>query len=180
MRGVTGSARACGAAAATLLLLLAAPAGGAAQTDRGDGIRRPDRWFVVSSTDDVTRERTPRMLYIGRDGTVLIVQCAAREGQRTGAWAITVQRDDWSFPTDFLEGWWSVDGEPLVGPRRWGGSGAMIVMNDDALKARLLEPVQERIVLRVARGVRQWEVELGARDLGTAVEQFAPSCEVGS
>jgi hypothetical protein len=180
MNRVTGSARARRAAAAALLSLPVVTAGAAAQGDRADGVRRPDRWFVVSTVDDVTRERTPRMLYIGRDGTILIAQCAAREGRKTGGWALTVQRDDWSFRTDFLEGWWSVDEEPFVGPQRWGGSGAMIIINDDALKTRLQQPVRERVVLRAAQGLRQWEVELAPRDLDRAVEQFAPSCEVTS
>ena len=176
MRRMMCPARARGAAAA-LLLFPAAAADVAAQSDRADGMRRPDRWFVVSSTDEVTRERTPRMLYLGRDGTVLIVQCAAREGRKTGGWAVTVRRDDWFFPTDFLQGWWSVDQEPPVGPQRWGGSGPVVLFNDDALKARLQQPVAERIVLRIAQGARQWELELGARDLAAAVGEFAPSCE---
>jgi len=177
MRRTIGSARARETVCAALLLLVCA-AEGDAQTDPDRGVRRPDRWFVVSSTDGVTREQTPRMLYLGRDGTVLIVQCAAREGRKTGGWAVTVRRDDWSFPTDFLQGWWSVDAEPPNGPLRWGGSGPMILLNEDALKARLQEPVQDRIVFRVAQGSRQWELVFGARDLATAVGSFAPTCQV--
>jgi hypothetical protein len=177
MQLAIGSARAREALGAALLLFVSV-ADGAAQTDRDSGIRRPDRWFVASSTDEVTREPTPRMLYLARDGTVLIVQCAARDGRKTGGWAVTVRRDDWAFPTDFLQGWWSVDSEPTVGPLDWGGIGATVLLNDDALKARLLQPVEESITFRVAQGTRHWELEFGPRDLATSVDRFAPACEV--
>jgi hypothetical protein len=176
MRRAIGSARVRAAVAVAVLSALTA-IDGAAQAAQDSGVRRPDRWFVASTTDEVTREQTPRMLYLGRDGTVLIVQCAARDGRKTGGWAFTVRRDDWAFPTDFLQGWWSVDSEPTVGPRDWGGFGVMVLLNDDALKARLQQPVTDRIVFRVAQGARQWELEFGARDLADSVGRFAPACE---
>jgi hypothetical protein len=177
MRLAIGAVRAWDAALAALLLA-GVPALGAAQTDQDAGVRRPDRWFVTHSIDEQTREATPRMLYLGRDGTVLIVQCAARDGRKTGGWASPVRRDDWMFPTDFLQGWWSVDSEPPVGPLDWGGVGVMVLLNDEALKARLQQPVAEGIVLRVAQGTRQWELEFASRDLAVSVERFAPACQV--
>lgn len=137
---------------------------------------RPDRWFVSTIPDQATREPTMRLLYLGRDGTVLIVQCAARDGQKTGGWTFMVRRDDWDFPSEFIEGWWTVDAEPATGPLRWGGAGPLVMLNEDALRDRLQEPVEEQIHLRVVRGASEWNVELGVRDLAPSVEQFAPSC----
>jgi hypothetical protein len=163
----------------TAVLLATAVATGAAAQQSGDvSVSRPDRWFVASAPDQVTNEPTPRMLYLGRDGTVLIVQCAAREGRKTGGWSFMVRRDEWSFPQEFVEGWWAVDSEPLNGPLRWGGAGPLVLLNEDALKERLQEPVDSRIHLRVASRSRQWNVELGVRDLAPAVERFAPACRV--
>ena len=149
----------------------------AAQPSDDVTVSRPDRWFIASTNDATTDEPTPRMLYLGRDGTVLIVQCAARDGRKTGGWAFMVRRDDWSFRSEFLEGWWSVDLEPLNGPLRWGGSGPIVMLNEDALKDRLLAPVESRIRLRITRGASEWSLEFGARDLDRAVERFAPSCQ---
>jgi hypothetical protein len=118
------------------------------------------------------------MLYLARDGTVLIVQCAARDGRKTGGWAFMVRRDDWFFPTEFVEGWWGVDSEPLRGPLRWGGSGRIVTLNEEALRDRLLQPVEDLIRLRVARGARAWDLELGVQDLAPSVARFAPSCKV--
>jgi len=176
MRRVKRAVRSRGTVGA-VLLLAATAVDGAAQPNADSGIRRPDRWFVTATTDVATREQTPRMLYLGRDGTVLIVQCAARDGRKTGGWAVSVHRDDWMFPADFLDGWWAVDSEPPVGPRDWGGSGTTVVLNDDELKERLLQPIEERIVFRVAQGTRQWELVFGPRDLATSIDEFAPSCE---
>ena len=160
------------------LLLAGATSGAASQQGSDLSASRPDRWFIASATDQVTDEPTPRMLYLGRDGTVLIVQCAARAGRKTGGWSFMVRRDEWSFPQEFVEGWWAVDSEPLMGPLRWGGSGPLVLLNDDDLKERLQEPVESRILFRVARGSREWDVELGVRDLAPTVERFAPSCRV--
>jgi hypothetical protein len=88
-----------------------------------------------------------------------------------------VRRDDWSFRSEFLEGWWSVDFEPQNGPLRWGGSGPIVMLNEDALRDRLLAPVESRIRLRITRGASEWSLEFGARDLDRAVERFAPSCQ---
>ncbi|HSH74243.1 MAG TPA: hypothetical protein VLA09_00950 [Longimicrobiales bacterium] len=159
-------------------LLLASPIAAHAQSSGDVRVSRPDRWFVASSVDGATNETTRRMLYLGRDGTMLIVQCAARDGRKTGGWAVTLRRDDWAFPTDFVDGWWSVDSEPVNGPLRWGGSGPMVILNEEALRDRLKEPVEEHVTFRVSRGDREWSVALRARGLETAVETFAPSCEV--
>lgn len=160
-------------------LLAAGSAGALAGQQGGDlSVSRPDRWFISSTADRVTNEPTQRMLYLGRDGTVLIVQCAARDGRKTGGWSFMLRRDDWSFPTDFVDGWWSVDSEPPTGPLQWGGSGSLVLLNEEALKQRLQEPVERQIRLRVARGSREWNVELGVRDLARSVERFAPSCQV--
>jgi hypothetical protein len=160
-----------------VLALAGATAPAGAQSSGDVTVSRPDRWFIASANDEVTDQPTQRMLYLGRDGTVLIVQCAARDGRKTGGWAFMVRRDDWSFPTEFVEGWWSVDSEPLNGPLRWGGSGPLVMLNEDALKERLLASVQSQIRFRVTRGAREWNVELGVRDLDVAVERFAPSCQ---
>lgn len=166
-----------GSRALVVALLVAASFGGLAAQQSGDiTVSRPDRWFISSTVDRATNEPTQRMLYLGRDGTVLIVQCAAREGRKTGGWSFMVRRDDWSFPTEFVEGWWGVDSEPLNGPLRWGGSGSLVLLNEEALKERLLEPIESQIRLRVTRGSREWNLELGVRDLGLSVERFAPSC----
>jgi hypothetical protein len=148
-----------------------------AQDPDGVTVSRPDRWFIASADDAATNEPATRMLYLGRDGTVLIVQCAARDGRRTGGWAFLVRRDDWSFPTEFVEGWWSVDSEPLNGPLRWGGSGPIVMLNEDALRERLLVPVESQIRFRVTRGASEWNLEFGVRGLDQAVERFAPSCQ---
>ena len=160
---------------ATLMATLMA-SGAAAQQGGDASVSRPDQWFISSTPDRLTHQLTPRMLYLGRDGTVLIVQCAARDGAKTGGWSFMVRRDDWAFPQEFVEGWWAVDSEPLNGPLRWGGSGQLVLLNEDALKERLQEPVERGIHLRVARGAREWNVELGVRDLAPTVERFAPSC----
>jgi hypothetical protein len=89
-----------------------------------------------------------------------------------------VRRDDWSFPTEFVEGWWSVDAEPPNGPLRWGGAGPLVMLNEDALRERLMEPVQDQIRFRVTRGSNEWNLEFGVRDLAPSVERFAPSCRV--
>jgi len=137
---------------------------------------RPDRWFVSTTRNQDSGEPTVRLLYLGRDGTVLVAQCAARDGQKTGGWSFMVRRDEWDFASEFLEGWWTVDSEPQNGPLRWGGSGAVVMLNEDALRDRLQEPVAEQILLRVVRGDREWRVALQARDLAPSVEQFAPTC----
>jgi hypothetical protein len=137
---------------------------------------RPDRWIVSTISDRASGEPTSRMLYLARDGTVLIVQCAARDGRKTGGWAFMVRRDDWEFSSEFLEGWWSVDAEPANGPLQWGGAGSIVMLNEDTLRDRLQEPVEEQIRFRVVRGAREWNVQLGVRDLAPSVEQFAPSC----
>jgi hypothetical protein len=168
-----------GSAGLVATLLWAGSAVGLAAQQGGDlSVARPDRWFISSTLDQATSEPTQRMLYVGRDGTVLIVQCAAREGRKTGGWSLMLRRDEWSFPTDFVEGWWSVDSEPTNGPLQWGGSGSLVLLNENALMERLLEPVESQIRLRVARGSREWNLELGVRDLATSVERFAPSCQV--
>ena len=161
-------------------LLLAGSAAEAAAQARSDDVvvSRPDRWFVTSGNEQGANVPATRMLYLGRDGTVLIVQCAARDGRRTGGWAFMVRRDEWSFATEFLEGWWSVDSEPANGPLRWGGSGPIVMLNESALKERLQERVESQIRLRVARGADEWNLEFGVRDLESAVERFAPSCAV--
>lgn len=160
-------------------LLLAGSFGDLSAQQRGDlAISRPDRWFVSSIVDQVTNEPTQRMLYLGRDGTVLIVQCAARDGRKTGGWSVMLRRDDWAFPADFVDGWWGVDAEPLQGPLQWGGAGSLVLLNEEPLKARLQQPIESRIRLRVARGSREWNLELGVRDLAPSVERFAPSCQV--
>jgi len=141
-------------------------------------IMRPNRWFVSTSLNEVTRQETHRMLYLAQDGTMLVVQCAARDGEKTGGWAITVTRRGWNFPTDFVEGWWDVEGEPVNGPLRWGGSGQMLLLNEDSLRDRLMQPVEGLIRLRVVREEQEWNVELSARDLDASVERFAPSCQV--
>ena len=160
----------------TTLLAAGAACGAAAQQGGDVSVSRPDRWFLSSAPDQLTQEPTSRMIYLGRDGTVLIVQCAARDGRTTGGWSFMVRRDDWSFPQEFVEGWWAVDSEPLTGPLRWGGSGPLVLLNEEALKERLREPVERRIHLRITRGSREWNVELGVRDLAPTVERFAPSC----
>ena len=161
----------------TMLLAAASGLSGAAAQQSGDvSTSRPDRWFISSAPDPVTSQPTPRMLYLGRDGTVLIVQCASREGRKTGGWSFMVRRDEWSFPQEFIQGWWAVDSEPLNGPLRWGGTGPLVLLNEEALKERMQEPVERRILFRVARGSREWNLELGVRDLTPTVERFAPTC----
>ncbi len=161
-----------------LSLLLVTPTASAAQRSPGDvSVTRPDRWFVSSFVDSGSEEPTTRMLYLARDGTVLIVQCAARDGRRTGGWSVMVRREEWSFPTEFVEGYWTVDSEPERGPLRWGGSGPLLMLNENELKDRLLQPVDDRLHLRVTRGDREWSLEFGVRDLDTAVERFAPACQ---
>lgn len=159
-----------------VLAFAGATAPAAAQASRDATVSRPDRWFTASAADAITNEPTTRMLYLARDGTVLIVQCAVRDGLKTGGWAFMVRRDDWSFATEFVEGWWSVDSEPLTGPLRWGGSGPIVMLNEDALRERLLTPVESQIRMRVTRGRSAWDLEFGVRDLDAAVERFAPSC----
>jgi hypothetical protein len=149
---------------------------GAQTSPDGGVVSRPDRWFVTSVAGGGDTEPSTRMLYMGRDGTVLIAQCAARDGLKTGGWSFMVRRDDWSFEDEFLEGWWSVDSEPLNGPLRWGGSGSLVLLNEDALRDRLQEPVDSQVILRVTRGAREWNVELGVRGLASSVEAFAPAC----
>jgi hypothetical protein len=161
-----------------ILLLAASVAEAAGQAGRDPSVSRPDRWFIASATDQVTNLPTPRMLYLGRDGTLLIVQCAVRDGRKTGGWAFMVRRDDWSFATEFVEGWWSVDSEPINGPLRWGGSGVIVLLNEDALTERLQEPIESQLRFRVVRGSSEWNLAFSVRDLEEAVAGFAPSCEV--
>jgi hypothetical protein len=159
------------------LALAGSAADVAAQPSDDVTVSRPDRWFIASAADGTSDEPTPRMLYMGRDGTVLIVQCAARDGQKTGGWAFMVRRDDWSFRSEFLDGWWSVDSEPPNGPLRWGGSGPIVMLNEAALKDRLLAPVRSQVRFRITRGASEWNLEFGVRGLDQAVERFAPSCQ---
>ena len=164
------------------LALLAACALVGAATDLGAQQRsdevstRPDRWFISTTPGQDSGEPTVRLLYLARDGTVLVAQCAARDGRKTGGWSFIIRRDDWDFSSEFLEGWWTVDSEPTNGPLRWGGAGSVVMLNEDALRDRLQEPVAEQILLRVVRGDREWSVALQARDLAPSVEQFAPTC----
>ncbi|HET9949680.1 MAG TPA: hypothetical protein VFQ22_12205 [Longimicrobiales bacterium] len=168
----------CGPAAWLALLAALAAPDLAAQQQQETRSSRPDSWFIATSVDEQTREPVDRLLYVGRDGTVVIVQCAERDGERTGGWSVMIRRDDWFFRNEFLEGWWSVDGEPEQGPLRWGGSGAMVLLNEEALKERLQRPVQEAVRLRIVQtGGRQWSVELLPRDLTPSVERFAPTCQ---
>jgi len=161
-----------------VLAVCATAAGSGVEAQSSDGVlaSRPDRWFVSSVPEGGRSEPTTRMLYLGRDGTVLVVQCAARDGRNTGGWSIMVRRDDWDFRSEFLEGWWSVDSEPTNGPLRWGGTGPLLLLNEDTLRDRLLEPVESQVRLRIVRGEREWNVELSARDLASSVERFAPAC----
>jgi hypothetical protein len=177
---VTGRAGSGLGRSALAALALVLPGDVAAQASDGVVVSRPDRWFIASSGAGVGDAATQRMLYLGRDGTMLIVQCAARDGRKTGGWSVMVRREDWSFPTEFVDGWWGVDSEPLVGPLQWGTSGPLVLLNDDGLKERLQEPVDERIRLRFGRGAREWSLEVGVRDLAPSVERFAPSCQASS
>jgi hypothetical protein len=52
------------------------------------------------------------------------------------------------------------------------------MLNEDALRERLMEPVQDQIRFRVTRGSNEWNLEFGVRDLAPSVERFAPSCRV--
>jgi len=129
----------------------------------------PDRWSATSSS----------MMYFtmleGRVRDLVIVQCVG------GQWSFGLGRpetdEDYPFGgPDPLSGWWQVDDEPPRGPIPLGMRSTAATLTDEALTARLRQPVRESIRFRILLGEREWLFELGPERLAEAVAVFDPSC----
>ncbi len=147
-----------------------------------------DQWIVTHSdrrgVSDVGMQQMT-----GNQGSAfepvfdVIVAACVRHADAPSQWEFLVSRiertGDYTFDgPERPIGWWQVGDEPPHGPFPITGYGSRATVYDDALTARLLEPVEDSLRLRIVQGNREWTFAFGPEGFSEAVVEFEAGCPI--
>jgi hypothetical protein len=145
-----------------------------------------DRWIATHVTQPGVVNVGMRYL-TGNQGSpyepvldMLVARCV-RQPDGPSQWEFFVSRTGRSTGFFFdgserLSSWWQVGGEPAHGPMHVLGYHARATVYDDALTARLREPVGDSLKFRIIEGNREWNFGFGPEGFAEAVAEFDASC----